>query len=73
MSKRNILRTLTISFWIYMAVSLTFTLREVFLDPDWNQVVMQNSQSEIIKKYVIFVIARCRFKRYAMYFNIFRS
>ncbi len=73
MSKKNILKITTISFWIYMAVSLTFTLREFFLAPNWNQVVMQYSQSEIITECAIFIVTRCSFKKFASYFNIFRS
>ena len=71
MSKKNILKIVTISFWIYMAVSLTFTLKEVFLDPNWNQVVIQYSQSEIIIECATFIVARCSFKKSASYFNIF--
>ena len=73
MSKKNILKIITMSFWVYMAVSLTITLREVFLAPNWNQVVMQYSQSEIITEYAIFIVSRYSFKKFSSYFNISRS
>ena len=72
-SKRNILKIITISFWIYMAVSLAFILKEILLNPNWNQVVMQNSKSEIIIECANFIVARCSFTKFASYFNICSS
>ena len=50
-SKKNILKTITIIFWLYMAVSIIFTLKEFMLDPNWYQILAPNSQFEIIARY----------------------
>lgn len=73
MSKRNIIKFITVCFWGYMTLSLIFTLKEVFFAPDWNQIVMQYSQAEIIIECIIFIVGRCSFRKSTYYFNIFRT
>ncbi len=73
MSKRNILKIITCCFWGYLTLSLILTLREVFLSPDWSQIIMQYSKAEIIIECIFFIITRCYFTKCTDYFNIFRS
>ena len=64
-SKKNILKTITIIFWIYMLFSLIFALKEVFSDPNWQ--LIQYSQIEIIESAILATIltaVRCVFKKF---------
>ena len=70
-SKRNIIKIATVCFWGYFALSLISILKELFLTPNWSQIVIQYSQLEIILECTIFIIGRCDFKKFASYFNIF--
>lgn len=72
MSKRNIIKITRICFYGYMGLSLIFVLRETFFTPNWNQLVTQYSQSEIILECAISIIVRCIFKKYTCHFIIFR-
>lgn len=71
MSKRNIIKIATVCFWGYLGLSLISVLKEVFLTPNWSQIVTQYSQLEIILECTIFIIGRCDFKKSTSYFNIF--
>ena len=73
MSKRNIIKIVTVCFWGYLAFSLILVLKEFFMTPNWNQFVMQYSKSEIIIECIIYIIARCHIKKYTSHFNIFRN
>ena len=73
MSKRNIIRIITLCFWIYLGFSLISILQEIFMSPDWEQAIMQYSKYEIIIRCVIFIITRFHFKKHANHFNIFRN
>ena len=57
MSKRNIIKIATACFWGYLAVSLMFILKEVFLTPDWSQIVTEYSQIEIIIECAIYIVS----------------
>lgn len=71
MSKRNIIKIATVCFWGYLGLSLVSVLKEIFLTPNWSQIVTQYSQLEIILECTIFIISRCDIKKSTNYFNIF--
>ena len=71
MFKRNIIKIATVCFWGYLGISLIYILKEVFLTPNWSQIVTQYSQLEIILECTIFIIGRFDFKKSASYSNIF--
>ena len=73
MSKRNIIKIITIFFWGYLGLSLIFTLKDFFMSPDWNQIVMQYSKSEIITKCTSYIIIRFYIKKHSSNFYIFRN
>lgn len=72
MSKRNMIKVITVYFWISIVLSLIFTVKEVFLELSWAQASIQSS-AEIIIEYSIFIVGRGNIKKYTTYFNIFRS
>lgn len=61
MSKRNILKTITICFWIYMFFSVVGTLISIASSPEWSTAILEYSLAEIIMECAIFFIARCHF------------
>ena len=71
MSKKNIIKIATGCFWGYLGVSLILVLKEVFLAPNWSQIVKQYSQLEIFIECSTYIIGRCHFKKSILYFNIF--
>lgn len=73
MSKRNIIKIITICFWGIMLFSLIVTLNEIIFEPDWGNVLNQYSKTEIILECSIYLVARCNFKESKTYFNIFRT
>ena len=72
MSKRNIIKIITVCFWCYMAISLTSILKDFFITPNWNQIAMQYSKFEIIMECITYVIGRFNFRKFTSYINIFR-
>ena len=72
MSKRNIYKIATVCFWGYLGLSVIAVLKEVFLTPNWIQIVTQYSTLEIIIECSIYIIGRSCFKKSTIYFNIFR-
>ena len=62
MSKRNIIKTVKICFWIYLGNSLILILKNIFLVPDWNQIVVEYSKFQIIVEYLVAIFVRCSFK-----------
>ena len=48
MSRRNIIKIATVCFWGYLGLSLISILKELFLTPNWSQIVTQYSQLEIM-------------------------
>lgn len=62
MSKRNIIKIITICFWGIMLFSLIVTLNEVFFETNWGQALSQYSKIEIILECFIFIVSRCNIK-----------
>lgn len=62
MSKRNIIKTVTICFWIYLGISLILILKNIFLVPDWNQIVVEYSKFQIIVECLVATFVRCSFR-----------
>lgn len=61
MSKRNILKTITICFWIYMLFSAVGTLISIIVSPEWSTAILEYSLAEIIVECAFFFITRCYF------------
>lgn len=60
-SKRNILKIITICFWVYMLFSVVGTLISIASSPEWSTAILEYSLAEIIMECAIFFIARCHF------------
>lgn len=71
MTKRNIIKIVTVLFWCHLGTSLILVLKEVFWTPNWNQIVTQYYKLEIILECFIYIVSRCGFKKSTSYFNIF--
>ncbi len=58
-SKRNILQVVRICFWCSIMYSLLLSVREIFLEPNWNEITLQYTKLEIIMECIFFIMQRC--------------
>lgn len=72
LSKRNIIKILTVFLIGYLGLSLILSLKNLFLTPNWSQIVIQYSRLEIFIECFIYIINRFGFKKLTSHFNIFR-
>lgn len=58
-SKRNMLQVVRICFWCSIMYSLSLSVREILLEHNWNEVLLQYTKLEIIMECILFIIQRC--------------
>lgn len=58
-SKRNMLNFVRICFWCSIMYSLSLSVREMLLETNWNEALLQYTKLEIIMECIFFIIQRC--------------